>query len=149
MGLLERIDENLKTAMKARDERRVKTLRMIKSDLLYKKKEQAEDLTDDDIIAVLSSAAKKRSESIEVFARGERDDLVAEENLELEIIKEFLPEQLSAENLDRLIDEALGESGALSIRDIGVVMKILMPRIKGRADGKAVNIAIREKLTPK
>lgn len=149
MGLIERIDESLKVAMKARDESRLTTLRMLKSDLLYKKKDLGEDLNDDEIIAVLSSAAKKRSESIEEYRRGGRDDLVAQESIEYEIIKEFLPEQLSTQKLGLLIDDAIGESEASSIKDIGALMKILMPKIRGRADGKAVNIAVREKLMKK
>ncbi len=149
MGLLARIDESLKVAIKAGNQDRLRTLRMVKSDLIYKKKELGRELTDDDIIAVLSSAAKKRSESIEEYSRGGRDDLVAEESIEFEIIKEFLPEQLSADKLGLLIDDAIAEANAESIKDIGAVMKALMPRVRGRADGKAVNIAVKERLMKK
>jgi len=147
MTILDKINDGIKTAMKARDERRLKTLRMIKSDLTYRKIEVGDDLSDDDILAVIGSAAKKRSEAMEEYRKGGREDLYNEEKAEFEIIQEFLPEQLSEEELKKLVDDAVTESGAASIRDLGNVMKILMPRIKGRADGKAVNLAVREKLT--
>ena len=147
MDLLEKIGDDLKAAMKSKDEVRLKTLRMLKSDLMYKAKESGEDLSDEDTLAILTSAAKRRSEAIEEYRRGGRDDLAAEESAEFEIIKEFLPEQLSAEKLNELIDRAIADSDASSIKDLGAVMNFLMPDIKGRADGKAVNIAVREKLT--
>ncbi len=147
MVFLEKIDGDLKAAMKGKDEVRLKTLRMLKSDLIYKGKERGGDLTDEDILAVLTSAAKRRTEAIEEYRRGGRDDLVAEESAEFEIIKEFLPDQLSTEELNELVDSAIADTDASSVRDLGAVMKLLMPEVKGRADGKAVNIAVREKLT--
>lgn len=147
MVLLEKIDGDLKAAMKSKDEVRLRTLRMLKSDLIYKSKEREGNLTDEDILAVMISAAKRRSEAIEEYRRGGRDDLVAEESAEFEIIKEFLPDQLSTEELKELVDGAIADADASSIKDLGAVMKLVMPEIKGRADGKAVNIAVREKLT--
>ncbi|MEE9554496.1 MAG: GatB/YqeY domain-containing protein [candidate division Zixibacteria bacterium] len=149
MVFLEKINNDLKAAMKTKDEVRLKTLRMLKSDLMYKSKESGGELSDEDILAVLTSAAKRRSEAIDEYRRGGRDDLVAEESAEFEIIKEFLPEQLSAEKLDELIDRAISEAEASSTQNFGAVMKLLMPEIKGRADGKAVNIAVKEKLMKK
>jgi len=146
MGLLDKINEDLKAAMKARDESRLKTLRMLKSDFTYKSKELGRDLTDEDLIAVLSTAAKKRSEAIDEYSRGGREDLVSEERAEYEVIMQFLPRQLTADELAAEIDNAITESGAASIQDLGAVMKVLMPKIRGRADGKAVNVAVREKL---
>jgi len=149
MSLIEKINEDLKAALKARDEGRLKTIRMLKSDLTYKHKELGRELTDEEAIAVFGSAAKKRTEAMDEFRRGGREDLVEEERAEYEIIKGFLPEQLSAHDLDKAIDGAIEESGASSIQDLGAVMKILMPKIRGRADGKAVNTAVREKLIRK
>jgi uncharacterized protein YqeY len=146
MTLVERIDVQLKEALKTRDNERLQTLRMLKSDLQYKQIELGHELTDDEIVAVLSSAAKKRSEAIEEFRKGGREDLEKKERAEYEIIKEFLPRQLSSEELDELIENTIAETGASSMKDIGEVMKVLMLRVRGRADGKAVNIAVKAKL---
>lgn len=143
---MEKIDAQMKAALKTRDDERLQTVRMLKSDLQYKQIELGHELSDDEIIAVLSSAAKKRSEAIEEYRRGGREDLEKKERAEYEIIKEFLPEEFSSEELEDLIEKTIAEAGASSLKDIGEVMKILMPRVKGRADGKAVNIAVREKL---
>lgn len=149
MSLQEKISEGLKTAMKARDEKRLNTLRMLKSDLTYKEKELGRKLTDDDMIAVMSTAAKRRNEAMDEYRRGGREDLYESERIEYEIIKEFLPQQLSPEELGQLIDRAITEVGASSVNDLGAVMKVLMPAVRGRADGKQVNIAVREKLMTK
>jgi uncharacterized protein YqeY len=143
---LERIDEDLKKAMKARDTVRVDTLRMLKSDLKYKQIELGRELSEDDIIGVLSAAARKRSEAMEEYQRSGREDLREKEFVESEIIKEFLPQQISLEELHGLIEGAIAETGASSPKDLGDVMKVLMPRIRGRADGKQVNAAVRAKL---
>ena len=149
MDLVEKISEGLKAALKARDENRLNTLRMLKSDLIYKEKELGRKLTDEDMLSVLSSAAKKRTEAMDEFRRGAREDLYEKELAEYQIVKEFLPEQLSLEELGQLIDGAIAEAAATSVNDLGAVMKVLMPKIRGRADGKKVNIAVREKLTTK
>ena len=146
MKLLERIDEDLKKAMKARDKARVDTLRMLKSDLQYKQIELGRELSEDDVIGVLSAASRKRTEAMEEFQRGGREDLREKEFVESEIIREFLPEQVSSEELDGLIEGVIAETGASSPKDLGDVMKVLMPRIRGRADGKQVNAAVRAKL---
>jgi uncharacterized protein YqeY len=143
---LERIDDGLKRAMKAGEKDRVETLRMLKSDLKYKQIEVGRELSDDDILGVLSAAARKRSEAMEEYRRSGREDLREKEFIESEIIKEFLPEQISAEELEGLIDGAITETGASSPKDLGDVMKVLMPRVRGRADGKQVNAAVRAKL---
>jgi len=149
MDLQEKISEGLKTALKAGDQSRLKTLRLLKSDLTYKEKELGRKLSDEDVLAVLSTAAKKRTEAMDEYRRGGREDLYEEERIEYQIVKEFLPEQLSLEELGELIDNAIKEVGASSVNDLGAVMKILMPSIRGRADGKKVNIAVREKLMAK
>ncbi len=146
MALVEKIDAQLKEALKARDNERLQTLRMLKSDLQYKQIEFGHELTDDEIVAVLSSAAKKRSEAVEEYRKGGREDLEKKERAEYEIIKEFLPGQFSSEELDELIEKTIAGTGASSMKDLGEVMTVLMPRVRGRADGKAVNIAVRAKL---
>ena len=146
MALIEKIDIQLKTALKARNDERLQTLRMLKSDLQYKQIDLGHELSEDEIIAVLSSAAKRRSEAIDEYRKGGREDLEKKERAEYEIIKEFMPEEFSPEELEDLIEKTITETGASSLKDIGDVMKNLMPRVRGRADGKAVNIAVREKL---
>ena len=146
MDLAEKIDAQLKTALKARNDERLQTLRMLKCDLQYKQIELGHELSDDEIIAVLSSAAKKRSEAVEEYRKGGREDLEKKERAEYQIIKEFLPKQYSSEELDDLIEKTIAETGASSMKNIGEVMRVLMPRVRGRADGKAVNIAVRAKL---
>ncbi|OGC90993.1 MAG: glutamyl-tRNA amidotransferase [candidate division Zixibacteria bacterium RBG_16_53_22] len=149
MGTPERLDEDLKTAMKSKDELRVQVLRMIKSDLRYKKIELGRELTDDDVIGVLSSGVKKRRDSIEEYRRGGREDLASSEAAEIAIIQGYLPEQLSDEELTALVDKAVTQTGARTIKDMGAIMKILMPDVRGRADGKAVNAAVRARLEGK
>ena len=149
MKLLERLDTDLKTAMKARDELALRVLRMVKSDLRYKQIELGHELSDDEIVTVLGTAAKKRKEAAVEFDRGGRQELGDNERAELAIISQYLPEQFSQEELALLIDTAVAKSGATTIKDMGAVMKVLMPEIKGRADGKVVNLAVKAKLEGK
>ncbi len=139
MSLLEDIDRHLIEALKAGDKLRVTVLRGLKSDLKYRRIDKGNDLTDADIIEVLSSAAKKRREAIEQFTAGKRQDLADKEQAELEIITTYLPRQMSEDELRVLIADAITESGAASPAQLGLVMKVLMPRVKGKADGKLVN----------
>ncbi|UCC78793.1 MAG: GatB/YqeY domain-containing protein [Candidatus Zixiibacteriota bacterium] len=143
MTLIEKIDSDLKAALKNKDEVRLNVLRMLKSELRYKTIDTGNDLSEEDAMAVLSSAAKKRSEAIEQFQRGGREDLVKQETAEYEIIKEYLPEQLSDGELEDIVKKTIAETSAVSIKDLGTVMKALMPKVRGRADGKTVNIAVR------
>lgn len=143
MTLVERINSDLIIAMKSKDEVRLNVLRMLKSELKYKAIDSGQELSDDDAVAVLSSAAKKRNEAVEEFRRGGREDLAEQEMAESEIIKEYLPKQLSEDELKQLVEKAVAETGADSMKDLGAVMKVLMPQIRGRADGKSVNIAVK------
>jgi uncharacterized protein len=146
MKISERLDTDLKVAMKAKDELRLRVLRMLKSDLRYRQIELGHELSDEEAIAIVSTSAKKRREAIVEYDRGGRQDLSDGERAELAVISEYLPEQLSPEELNKLIDKAIAETGATTIKDIGNIMKVLMPEIKGRADGKAVNVSVRAKL---
>jgi len=146
MGLLTRIDKDLIMALKGGDRFKVTVLRGLKSDIKYYQIDKGEDVTDEDIVVVLSGAAKKRRDSIEQFRAGNRSDLVDKESAELHIIEEYLPEQLSEEKLRDLITAAIAETGADSPAKLGLVMKHLMPDIKGKADGKLVNRLVRELL---
>jgi len=139
MSLLKRIDDDMIQALKKRDSFKTTLLRGLKSDIKYKAIEKKDDLSDDEIIAVLSSAAKRRRESIEQFRNGHRQDLVDKETAELTIISQYLPEQMSPEELREIITGAIEKTGADSPSKLGLVMKEIMPRIKGKADGKMVN----------
>ncbi len=149
MKFSERLDTDLKTAMKARDELRLRVLRMVKSDLRYKQIELGHELSEDEVVAVLGTAAKKRKEAAGEFDRGGRQELGDNERAELAVISQYLPEQLSQEELASLIEIAIAKSGASTIKDMGAVMKVLMPDIRGRADGKVVNLAVKAKLEGK
>lgn len=144
MTLVERIDQEIIKALKAGEKERLTVLRGLKSDLKYKQIGSDKELSDDKAVEVLATAAKRRRESIEQYQKGNREDLVKQEMSELQIISEFLPQQLTEDELRELIKAAVAESGATSPKDMGQVMKVLMPRIKGRADGKLANRLISE-----
>jgi len=109
--------------------------------------EKRDALDEDECVKILSSLAKQRGESIEMYRQGGRDDLAKKEEAELAMIKSFLPQPLAEEDLRRLVDEAISETGAGSPRDMGLVMKALGPKIRGRADGKLVSEIVRQKLS--
>jgi len=145
MSILERIDSDLKVAMKSSEKIRVSTLRMVKASLKNLEIEKGE-LSDDDVIGVLSTQAKQRRESISEFEKGGRQDLADQEREELAVILGYLPEQLSEEELAGIILETIKETGVSSLKDMGRLMKSLMPRVKGRADGKLVSRKVKELL---
>jgi uncharacterized protein len=147
MSLIDTVSKGIGEAMKARDQERLGPLRMLKTALMNREIERGRTLTDAEDLQVVSSLIKQRRESIEQFDRGGRPDLVAKERAEILVLEAFLPPAMSAEDLDRLVDEAVKESGATSPKEIGKVMKILMPRLAGAAvDGKAVNELVRKRL---
>ncbi len=146
--LEKKIDSDIKEAMKARDKVRLGTLRMIKAALKNVQIEKREtELDDDEVIKVISGQAKRRSESIQAFEKGDRPDLVEKEKAELEIIRGYLPEQLCEQELLDIISEAVSEAGASTKSDVGKVMKLVMPRVRGRADGKQVNQLVAAQLS--
>jgi len=144
MSLVEKIDQEIIKALKGGEKYRLTVLRGLKSDLKYKQIGTGKDLPVELVIEVLSSAAKRRRESIEQYRKGDRDDLVKQEEFELTVITEFLPKQLSEDELRELVKSAVEEAGATSPKQMGQVMKVLMPKIKGRADGKMASRLISE-----
>ncbi|MCX6834693.1 MAG: GatB/YqeY domain-containing protein [candidate division Zixibacteria bacterium] len=146
MSIFEQVDKEMIKALKGGDKDRLTVLRGLKSDLKYKKIEVGAELTDEQALETLASAAKKRRESIEQFRAGGREDLVKNEEFELEVISSYLPKQLTEEELRQMAETAIKEVGADSPKQMGLVMKALMPKIKGRADGKLVNRLISELL---
>ncbi|NOY63922.1 MAG: GatB/YqeY domain-containing protein [Nitrospirae bacterium] len=142
--LLESIEADLRESLKSANKTKVSVLRMIKASIKNREIDKGSPLTDEEIIEVLVSLVKQRRESIEEFRRAGRNDLVKQEEEELSILQSYMPEQLSEEELVNLIRAAIEEAGATSPRDMGKVMKLIMPRVKGRADGKVVNQKVRE-----
>jgi len=121
-------------------------LRLVKAAIKNQQIDKGRELQDEEILAIFSTLAKQRRESIEQFSKGGRNDLVLQETQELEILQSYMPRQLSAEEIDAMILQAIKESSAKSEGDSGKVMKLLAPRIKGVADGKWVNSRVRELL---
>jgi len=149
MSLVSKLDDDLKSAMKASDGLKVSVLRMAKSSIKYRKIETGKEPSDDDIIAVLSALAKQRKESIEQFSKGGRPELAEKESMELAIIQGYLPEQLLPEELDKIIIGAIKESAAEGLKDIGKVMRIVISTTKGAADGKLISQRVKEMLEKK
>jgi uncharacterized protein len=149
MGLAERIQQDLTAAMKARDADTTATLRMVVAAVKNQRvaASQTGDLTDEQTLELLTREAKKRSEAAEAFEAADRAELAAKERAELEIIRRYLPEQLDEDTVRGLVDEAVAETGATGAGDLGKVMSAVMPKVKGRADGKLVNRLVRERLT--
>ncbi|MCX8027817.1 MAG: GatB/YqeY domain-containing protein [Thermodesulfovibrionales bacterium] len=139
MDILAKVDSDLKEALKQKDEIRLSVLRLIKASTKNKEIQKQSPLNEEDIISVLSSMIKQRKESIEHYQKASRSDLVQREEKEIEIIKSYLPQELSTQELDNIISEAIKESNAVSVNDIGKVMRLIMPKVKGRADGKYIN----------
>lgn len=144
MSLLQLLDSDLKTAMKESEKVKVSVLRMLKSSLKYKQIEKGKELSDEDILAVITTLAKQRRESIEQFSKGGREDLAEQERQELLVLNSYLPKQLSSEEIDSMIVAAIKETSAVSEADMGKVMRVLMPKIRGVADGKYVNNRVKE-----
>jgi uncharacterized protein len=147
MAFKERINEQMVLAAKAKDKIRLSALRMLKSGLHNREIDLKRGLDEGEFLQLLSSMVKQRKDSIEQFAKGGRTDLVEKEQAELKVIEEFLPAQLSEAELDASIAEAIREVGAEGVRDMGKVMKVLMPKLTGRADGKAVGEKVKARLS--
>ena len=138
----------LKEAMMNKDTVRSGVLKMLKTDLTNEEiKNDRKDLTADQAMAVIQRAAKQRKDSIEEYRKAEKPDRVAEEEAELKILEEFLPEQLSEDAVKKIVEEAIKESGAEDMKDMGKVMGIVMGKVKGQADGKMVQDLVRSKLS--
>lgn len=153
MAIKDQILEDVKTAMKAKDTARVQTLRMLKARIQEQEVAQRGSgggdapLSDDQVIEILTKYAKQVRESLESYEKAGRAESAAQSQAELEIVESYLPEALSEEDLEKLAQEAIQEAGAESPKQMGDVMKVLMPRVKGRADGKQVSAVVRRLLS--
>ncbi|HEX4680350.1 MAG TPA: GatB/YqeY domain-containing protein [Gaiellaceae bacterium] len=146
MSLVTRLEQEVKDAMLARDGERRDALRLILSSLKSAEKDLLRPLSEDEELQVLQRERKKRHEAADAFHAAGRAEQAAREEGELEILEEFMPEPLAEEDLERIVDDAIAENKATSMRDMGRVMADVMPQIAGRADGSAVSQLVREKL---
>ena len=147
VNLKEKINSEMISAAKARDKIRLSTIRMIKAALHNKEIDLKRELNDEELLQVLSSIVKQRKDSIEQFGKAGRTDLVEKEEEELKVVQGFMPEQLSEEEIETEIEKAIEEVGAVSIKEMGKVMKVVMSKLTGRADGKIVSEKVKAKLS--
>ena len=146
MGLRDQIPEDLKTALRGKKSLDLMVLRMLQAAIKNREIDNKGELNDEDIIQVVSSEIKKRRDSIEEFKKVGRDDAAETEQLEIDVLMKYMPEQLSEDDVAAKVAELVAESGAKSLKDLGIAMKIVMPALKGKADGKLINKYVRQQL---
>ena len=144
--MLNKILEDLKQAQLSKDEAKTSTLRMLISELNYAKIQKGEELSEEDIIVVVQKEVKKRKEAAEGFRKGAREEQAIKEEAEAKILMQYLPAQLSNEELTKIVEETITETGANSLADMGKVIGIVMGKIKGQATGGQVSLLVKEKL---
>jgi uncharacterized protein YqeY len=148
MSLKERLTEDMKQAMKDKEagKLRLSVIRMVRANIKNVEIDSKQELSDDEVLDVVSKEVKMRRDSMEEFKKGNRLDLVENLELEIEVLMKYLPEQLSETEVRTLVEQAVVEAKAVSPKDMGKVMAVLMPKVKGRTDGKLVNTIVREML---
>ena len=146
MALREKLDEDLKSAMRAKDSLRMNTVRALKSAVKYREIELMKPLDDAGILGVMATEIKRRRDSVEQYRAGNRADLADKEEAEIKILQEFLPQQLTAAEVEAKVVEAIARVGAQGPKDMGAVMKALLPEVQGRADGKVVSELVKQRL---
>jgi uncharacterized protein len=147
MSLHDRLTEDLKLAMKARDQLRMDVIRMIKAAVMNKEMEIKKDLDDAEMSRVMTTMIKQRRESVEQFEKGNRAELAEKERLEIAILESYLPQALSSEQLSAVVDSVIRDTGARSLKEMGIVMKAVMVRVAGQpVDGKEISDLVRSKL---
>lgn len=147
MSLQEQISAALKDAMRARDEVKMSTLRLVLAAIKKREKEARSLLEDQEVISVITTQIKQRRESIEQYRQAGREDLAQTEESELQILQGYMPEQVSEEEISNTLDEIIAEVGAASMKDMGTVMKAAMAKLAGKAEGGAINAMVKEKLS--
>ncbi len=147
MNLQDEISAALKDAMRAKDEAKLASLRLVLTAIKNREKEVRRSLEDQEVISLISTQIKQRKESIDHYRKAGRDDLVKAEESELQILQAYMPEELSAEEMSQALDEIISEVGAVSIKDMGKVMKAAMAKLAGRADGRVINEMVKAKLS--
>lgn len=146
MNLSERLNEDMKQAMKSQDKFKLSTIRMVRATIKNLEIDLKRPLDDNEVLDILSREIKQRKDALQEFEKAGRDDLAANVKAEAEIIAKYLPEQLSEEEIKAIVQQTIQETGATSKAEIGKVMSALMPKVKGRADGKLVNQAVQQLL---
>ncbi|MHB8641737.1 MAG: GatB/YqeY domain-containing protein [Gaiellaceae bacterium] len=146
MTMITRMEQDLKTAMLEKDAERRDALRLLLSSLRSAEKELQRELSEDEELQVLQRERKRRIEAADAFRSGDREEQAEKEERELDILEEFMPTPLSEEELEEIVDDAIAEVGATSLRDLGRVMADVMPQVAGRADGSQVSQLVKEKL---
>ena len=146
MALSERLSDDLKKALKTGDKDTVSVVRMIKAAVKNKEIDKKVPLEDEEIYAVLNSMIRQSKDSIEQFAKGRREDLVRQETRELSILQSYLPPQLAEDEVRKIIKDAIIEAGASGLKDMGKVMKLIMPKVKGQVEGKLLSELVKESL---
>ena len=146
MSLFNQINEDIKTSMKNKDAFKLSVIRMVKGAMQLEVINKKRDLNDDEVIAIIAKQIKMRKDSIEEFKKASRDDLVEKTQKEVDILVTYMPEQLSEEEINKVIDEVFEIVKPTSMKDLGMIMKEISPRVKGKADMGLVNKLIKEKL---
>jgi uncharacterized protein YqeY len=146
MLVSDKLVQDMQNALRGGDKLRLGVIRLLRAQLKNATIQRGRELTKDEVLSVLSSAVKMRKEAIEKYREGHRQDLVEKEQAELGIIRDYLPEPLSGEEVAHLIDKVVLEVGATGLGDLGIVMKQIMPQVRGRVEGGVVNKLVREKL---
>ena len=147
MSLLKRLQTDMITAMKNRNKDTLAVVRMLKASVQNAQIEVGHDLTPDEEVAVMSREYKQRKESLEEFQKAGRQDLIDKTNNELKVVEKYMPKQLSADDVKKIVTETVQQVGAASMKDFGKVMGAVMPKVKGQADGKLVNQTVKETLS--
>ncbi|WFA09545.1 GatB/YqeY domain-containing protein [Tissierella sp. Yu-01] len=144
MSLKDKLMEDLKSSMKNKDTIRKNTITMVRSSIKQIEVDKRLELTDEEVLDIISKQVKEKRSAIEEFKKGSRDDLVNQTENEIEILLEYLPKQLSEEEVEEIVKETINEINATSMKDIGMIMKAVMPKIKGRSDGNIVNKVVKK-----
>jgi uncharacterized protein len=147
MDFDKKIEAEMISAARAKDKIRLSAIRMMKTGIHNREIDLKRKMNESEFLQLLSSMVKQRKDSIDQFKKGGREDLVDKEEAELKVIQEFMPEQMSEEDIDHEIEKVVNEVGAVGIKDMGKVMKVLMPKLTGKADGKIVSEKIKERLS--
>ena len=143
MSLKEQLTADMKEAMKNKEKERLAVIRMVRGDIRQQEIDGQKELGEEDVIAVISKEVKMRRDSIEEFQKGGREDLVEKTQAEIDVLLPYLPAQLSEDEVRELVKAAVEQTGAATPKDMGKVMGVLMPKVKGRADGKMVNTIVK------
>ncbi|NLK43298.1 MAG: GatB/YqeY domain-containing protein [Tissierellia bacterium] len=144
MSLKEKLMEDLKDSMKSKDRIKKDTITMVRAAIKQREVDERIELSDDDILDIISKQLKEKRMAIEEFKKGQRDDLVELTEQEIDILLKYLPEQLTEEEVEQIVLDTIKEVNATSIKDIGLIMKAVMPKVKGRTDGNIVNKIVRK-----